>query len=57
MEIFKELPLVDFIQMDIITMSSIVQKGLILRDRIKSNGNVIQSEHNPFFSINRKPAR
>ena len=54
--------------MDVITMSSVVQQGLILRDRIftvssrvanviaELNGNVIKLEHNQFVSINRNAA-
>ena len=56
--------------MDVITMSSVVQQGLVQRSRIftvsvllpdrvasiiaEANGNVIKLEHNQFVSINRK---
>ena len=42
--------------MDVITMSSVVQHGLIMRDRIFTNGNVIKLEHNQFVSTNRNAA-
>ena len=48
--------------MDVITMSSVVQQGLVQRSRIftvaqiiaNANGNVIKLDHNQFVSINRK---
>ena len=50
--------------MDVITMASIVQHGLIQRDRVftvsvllpEEKGNVIKLEHNQFISINRNAA-